>query len=724
MGQNFDVEGIDGLSGQRREYWFNRVKEHVPDLPDKAFYENMELLFFRLVNEGLVTDLQQGPRGPQGLKGDHGADGPTGFKGDTGPRGIQGIQGIPGDQGLRGFTGERGLKGEIGSKGLQGPVGSKGETGAKGKDGTSVTIIGTVATADDLPTTGNKNGDGWITDDGNLHVWNGTSFTNVGTVRGPEGPIGLKGDRGDTGERGVQGLEGPIGPRGLTGDRGLKGDTGLAGTPGTKGDKGDPGLKGDTGSNGTPGVKGDKGDKGDRGGLPPITFDAIPLTGIVSAHRGGGATNISPVAPEGTIAGLRTAYNMGAHILDIDYRLTADSVMVSMHDATVDRTTVGSGLVSNHTYSTLPDVRGSEYVGQGWPNEPIPTIEEIFQEFGGKAILTIEAKDGVPSVAPLAALIKKYELENCVFINTKSIPVVEAIVAAGCAAHLWAHTDSSLITPGIDAGASLIELKFNAPASEVNQCLSAISNTGKALRWVIAGPISTREQVGQLTAGLMGHVTDALGMTNRSTGDVPLIKSIRPSLMAGKRGIGWKYFTDDAPETGVLDIIPGKGMKFRVDRATDTLNHRGVYLGDVSGTNPGTTFRVKMSFIPDESFIGDTTKSVRFRAASTIPDATAQDNDTTGYVVAVYGGGKVNLWTSSGAFGGGINIYSDSTAHTLVAGTEYTIELVMSPATIRVEALGKSSGSIANTDWRGSHHYVWTTKGGGNAFITDFIVST
>lgn len=75
-------------------------------------------------------------------------------------------------------------------------------TGPAGEDGTSVTITGSVANAAALPTglgLGDA-GDGYITsDDGHLHVWDGDSFNDVGTVRGPAGTPGAPGTDGSDG---------------------------------------------------------------------------------------------------------------------------------------------------------------------------------------------------------------------------------------------------------------------------------------------------------------------------------------------------------------------------------------------------------------------------------------------------------------------------------------------------------------------------------------------
>lgn len=91
-------------------------------------------------------------------------------------------------------------------RGAAGADGVDGADGADGADGTSVTIVDNVANSAALPT-GLGSGDagkGWLTDDdGHLHVWSGSAFTDVGTIRGPQG---IKGDTGDDGADGADGL--------------------------------------------------------------------------------------------------------------------------------------------------------------------------------------------------------------------------------------------------------------------------------------------------------------------------------------------------------------------------------------------------------------------------------------------------------------------------------------------------------------------------------------
>lgn len=152
-------------------------------------------------------------------------------------RGPQGPVGPQGTQGPKGNDGAQGVAGSPGQTGAQGPQGPEGPAGAAGADGTSVRIQGTVATAAALPSNLSNNtadrGKGYLTDnDGHLHVWGGTSFTDVGLIRGPKGDTGSQGPIGPTGDPGPQGQTGQQGTAGTTGARGSKWFTGN-GAPGS-----------------------------------------------------------------------------------------------------------------------------------------------------------------------------------------------------------------------------------------------------------------------------------------------------------------------------------------------------------------------------------------------------------------------------------------------------------------------------------------------------------
>ena len=208
------------------------------------------------------------------------------------------IGSIKGDPGVSGATGPQGPSGitpdfEIRDKWLyvkygddewenigkiEGPQGPKGDTGPqgpqgeKGNDGTSVTIKGSFETEEDLFNVVEKvNGDGYIIA-GNLHVWSGENWINVGRIQGPEGPQGQsgpQGPQGETGEKGDKGDKGDQGEKGETGPQGPQGETGEKGASAYEiwiaaGNSGDTdvflaSLKGKDGQDGPQGPQGPKG---------------------------------------------------------------------------------------------------------------------------------------------------------------------------------------------------------------------------------------------------------------------------------------------------------------------------------------------------------------------------------------------------------------------------------------------------------------------------------
>jgi hypothetical protein len=241
--------------------------------------------------QGATGDM--GPTGPQGQKGDtgdRGATGPTGaqgiqgiqgYVGPTGPQGEQGYTGPTGAQGPQGDKGDKGDMGDTGPTGPQGdvgPTGPQGEVGPTGANGTSVRIYDAVANAIELAaydTSVLQVGDGIIQEDtGHLQVWNGSSFSDVGQIKGDQGFTGPTGPQGDVGPTGPQGDVGPTGPQGDKGDKGDQGDQGFTGPTGPQGDQGftgptgpqgDVGPTGPQGDVGPTGPQGDKGDMGDQG---------------------------------------------------------------------------------------------------------------------------------------------------------------------------------------------------------------------------------------------------------------------------------------------------------------------------------------------------------------------------------------------------------------------------------------------------------------------------
>jgi glycerophosphoryl diester phosphodiesterase len=118
------------------------------------------------------------------------------------------------------------------------------------------------------------------------------------------------------------------------------------------------------------------------------------------AHRGA-----STLAPENTIEAFRLAVEAGAGGLELDVHMTRDGHIVVIHDATVDRTTNGSGAVSEMTLDELRRFdAGHNFSPDGGSTRPyrgrgvwVPTLGEVLEEFPGIAV-NIEIKAGTPGI--------------------------------------------------------------------------------------------------------------------------------------------------------------------------------------------------------------------------------------------------------------------------------------------------------------------------------------
>ena len=102
----------------------------------------------------------------------------------------------------------------------------QGKDGEKGADGTSVNILGSYNSLEELKQahpTGNI-GDAYIVQ-GDMYVWSAeeNDWVDVGNIQGPKGD---KGDTGAQGPKGDTGATGPKGDKGATGPQGEKGNDG------------------------------------------------------------------------------------------------------------------------------------------------------------------------------------------------------------------------------------------------------------------------------------------------------------------------------------------------------------------------------------------------------------------------------------------------------------------------------------------------------------------
>ena len=110
---------------------------------------------------------------------------------------------------------------------------------------------------------------------------------------------------------------------------------------------------------------------------------------LVFGHRGA-----MGYAPENTIPSFRLAVEMGVDGVELDVHMTRDGEVVVIHDFTVDRTTNGNGYVRDLTLEQVKRLDAGAKFGGKWRGVSVPTLEEVFREFGRRIKYKIEIKRG------------------------------------------------------------------------------------------------------------------------------------------------------------------------------------------------------------------------------------------------------------------------------------------------------------------------------------------
>ncbi len=87
-----------------------------------------------------------------------------------------------------------------------------------------------------------------------------------------------------------------------------------------------------------------------------------------------------------------------ADLVETDGRVSADGVLILMHDATVDRTTDGTGSVSGKTVAELKLLDAGSWFAPAFGGERIPTLEEMVTNIVPYATVLLEQKDGPASI--------------------------------------------------------------------------------------------------------------------------------------------------------------------------------------------------------------------------------------------------------------------------------------------------------------------------------------
>ncbi|MCD1293811.1 glycerophosphodiester phosphodiesterase [Methanocella sp. CWC-04] len=128
--------------------------------------------------------------------------------------------------------------------------------------------------------------------------------------------------------------------------------------------------------------------------------------------------------PENTIRSFRKAIEMGVDWIEFDLHMSKDGELIVIHDNTVDRTTNGSGHVSDMTLSDLKKLDA----GKG---ETIPCLQEVIDLAKSRVKLDIEIKQEGIEQKVVDAIKRNMIVDMCMVSSFNLNSLVEVKEACG-----------------------------------------------------------------------------------------------------------------------------------------------------------------------------------------------------------------------------------------------------------------------------------------------------
>lgn len=108
---------------------------------------------------------------------------------------------------------------------------------------------------------------------------------------------------------------------------------------------------------------------------------------FVVAHRGDWR-----YAPENSVAAIEHSIAVGVDVVELDLQLTRDSVLIVMHDATLNRTTTGKGRVADWTLDSIRTLKLKNGCGIR-TKHTVPTLEEALLAAKGRVLVNLDKAD-------------------------------------------------------------------------------------------------------------------------------------------------------------------------------------------------------------------------------------------------------------------------------------------------------------------------------------------
>lgn len=416
----------------------------------------------------------------------------------------------------------------------------------------------------------------------------------------------------------------------------------------------------------------------------------LSTTPFYIAHRGSGMEY-----PEHTLAAYEAALTSGVKAIEVSAGVTADGVPVCMHDATLDRTSTGTGPMLDMTYSSLINtvkVDPGPILGQGWENQPLINLRHVLDRFMGRVVIFLEPKsnEAVPIIQQILQDYYPTANQSVVWKNYYTNPSFALMKSRGF--KTWSYVDPG--TTDAQMAAAFQPDIWGVPSAMTDARKAEIVAKGKP---VICWEVHRRSQrdtlVGLGVQGMMAAQYKWLSTTTQ------ILKKDN-----------WATAVKAPGDMSRLQYEGVRNMKYAGDGSVyfDVLSEAALIGSCSLPTFPTNGYRITFDMAFDGTVPTNEHAGIAFGKADDSMYQFAQANASGGYHMLLRGSGSLELYTHTAGSTSGTQIGIAASAAP-VPGQYMKFQVDVTPTqvkVIRTDVTPNVTVTSTNTTYRGGYVHI------------------
>ena len=218
---------------------------------------------------------------------------------------------------------------------------------------------------------------------------------------------------------------------------------------------------------------------------------------VVVAHRGDWRNY-----PENSLPAIESVIRMGVDVVELDVKMTKDSVLVVCHDQTIDRTTTGSGNIRDYTYEELLAFDLKRGHGIAIPGMKMPTLRQALEVCKDRIVVNVD--HGYGYYDEVLAMTEELDMTDQVLIKSGK-PLSE--VRKNFSEHARNMMYMPVISVGSSNGWQLFKEYLNEPPLAFEICFDTLDERVESMAWDV-NVAGSKLWVNTIWASLCGGYDD------------------------------------------------------------------------------------------------------------------------------------------------------------------------------------------------------------------------